>query len=219
VRSFRMPTPAHLWRTILAGGLERKLVCRDSDDDIPAVILLLVKTRSELKRFEREDRSHFPVAELNLRKDENLYVYKGKERPAIILGAVKSRFANPLYDERLFLCAPIFSFKTRHQDFFKIECLGFVRPNLFYLPPVPDGCAESVIRFEHVQGITPKALRSFFSGMPSRPVALSNEAFALFLNHLGRFLFKRDFDTEACANTDAYRELVDEQLRQVKKKN
>ena len=175
------------------------------------------RSQYELKKYERDDRSHFPVAELNLRKDENFYVYKGKERPLVVLGAVKSRWANPLYDDKLFLCAPLFTFKERHTDVFRIECAAFFHATLLYLPAEPDGCsAEGVLRFEHIQPISRKALHNYLAGTPSRAIALSNEAFALLLNHLGRFLFHRDFDREVCEQMDAYRDLVREQLDKVR---
>jgi hypothetical protein len=171
------------------------------------------RSQYELKKYEKEDRTHFPVAELNLRKDENLYVYKGKERPLVVVGAVKSRWANPLHDEKVFLCAPLFTFKDKHSDTFKIQCAAFFHPTLFYVPAEPDGCSgEGVIRFEYVQPILRKAFHNYLAGTPSKAIALSSEAFALFLNHLGRFLFRRDFDGSICEQIDAYKDLVRDQL-------
>jgi hypothetical protein len=177
------------------------------------------RTQFELKRFDEHDRSHFPVAELNLRKDENLYVYKGKERPLVVLGAVKSRWANALYDECSFLCIPLFSFKQKHSEIFRIECAAFFHPTLMYLPAEPDGCsAEGVLRFEHMQPIARKALHNYLAGTPSRATSLTNEAFSLLLNHLGRFLFRRDYDQVVCDQIDAYRELVREELDKIRDK-
>jgi len=175
------------------------------------------RSHFELKKFTNDDRSHFPVAELSLRKDENLYVYKGKERPLVVVGAVRSRWANDLYDEKLFLCAPLFTFKQRHSDRFKIECIAFFYPTLFFLPAEVDGCSsEGVVRFEYIQPIARRALHNYFAGSPGRPIALSNEAFALFLNHLGRFLFRRDFDQQVCGQMDAYRQLVSDELEKIR---
>jgi hypothetical protein len=42
-----------------------------------------------VKKYADADRCHFPIAELNLRKDENVYVYKGKERPLEVAGGVR----------------------------------------------------------------------------------------------------------------------------------
>jgi len=175
------------------------------------------RSQFELKKYDEADRHHFPIAELELRKDEHLYVYKGKQRPLVVLGAVKSRWANPLYDERLFLCVPLYTFKDKHHNKFRIECAAFFHPNLMYLAAEPDGCtAESVLRFEHIQPIARRALHNYLSGEPRRAVALTNEAFSLLLNHVGWFLFHRIFDPVICGQIDAYRELVREELDKAK---
>lgn len=171
------------------------------------------RSRYEVKKFEPGDRSHFPVAELQLRSDENYYVYKGKERPLVVVGMIKSRWANLQYDESIFLCAPIFTFKPKHSNEFRIRCAGFSYPSLFYLPAKPDGCSsESAIRFEYIQPIARRALHNYAAGAPREPVKLSDQAFALFINHLGRFLFRRDFDSEICEHIDAYHQLVEDEL-------
>jgi hypothetical protein len=96
---------------------------------------------------------------------------------------------------------------------FKIETIGFRYPNLFYLPSDPNGCSESsVARFELAQPISRQALHNFFSGFPPKPTALSDEAFALFLNHLGRFWMRQDIDKVVCEQIDIYRDLVLEEL-------
>jgi hypothetical protein len=172
------------------------------------------QSRYEVKRFQSGDQSHFPIAELQLRSDENYYVYKGKERPLVVVGMIKSRWANPQYDESIFLCAPMFTFKPKHSDEFKIRCVGFCHPSLFYLPREPNGCPnEGAVRFEYMQPIARRGLRNYFAGTPPQPIKLSDEAFALFVNHLGRFLFRRDFDSEVCAQIDAYHQLIDEELQ------
>lgn len=167
------------------------------------------RSQFRVKRYESDDRSHMPIAELGLRSDENYYAYIGKERPLIVVQEVGSRWLNRLYDEALVLCVPIFSFKPRHDDTFRIEAMGFCYPNLFYLPSDPSGCAEEGAgRFELTQPIARKALHNFLRGSPSRAVALSDEAFALFINHLGRFLIEKGLDEQVCSEIDAYRGLI-----------
>jgi len=58
------------------------------------------------------------------------------------------------------------------------------------------------VRFDLMQPIARRALHNLFAGSPTRPVALSDEAFALFINHLGRFLLEKNLDTEICADMD-----------------
>jgi hypothetical protein len=174
------------------------------------------QSRYEVKRFEPGDQSHFPIAELQLRSNENYYVYKGKERPLVVVGMIRSRWANPRYDENVFLCAPLFTFKPKHSDEFKIRCMGYCHPSLFYLPAQGNGCSEEgAVRFEYIQPIARRALSNYFAGSPLEPVKLSNEAFALFVNHLGRFLFQRDFDSSVCEQIDTYRQLVEDELAKV----
>lgn len=172
------------------------------------------KSEYVAKRCEKDDRSHMPIAELGLRSDENYYLYIGKERPLIVVRSVGSRWLSSLYDESLYLCVPIFTFKPRHKDEFRIKAMGFCHPNLFYLPADANGCTEeSSARFELMQPIARKALHNFFKGSPPRPIALSDEAFALFVNHLGRFLLGRDLDGQICEQIDTYRSLVLEELQ------
>lgn len=171
------------------------------------------KSQYVVKCFEKDDRSHMPIAELGLRTNENYYLYVGKERPLVVVKGIGSRWLTPLHDESLYACVPIFSFKSRHDQEFRLKTMAFCHPNLFYLPDEASGCSEeSAARFELMQPIPRKALHSYFKGQPSRPVALSDEAFALFINQLGRFLWGKDLDEAICQNIDAYRALVLEQL-------
>lgn len=175
------------------------------------------KSQYEAKRFQPTDRSHMPIAELGLRSDENYYLYKGKERPLIVVRAIGSRWLTPLHDETLYACAPIFSFKPRHNEEFRIKTMGFDFSNLFYLPSDANGCTEEgAARFELMQPIARKSLHSYFKGSPSQPVALSDEAFALWVNHFGRFLLSKDLDKQICEQIDAYRALVLEALQKQK---
>lgn len=171
------------------------------------------KNQFKVKKYEAGDRSHMPIKELGLRADENYYVYSGKERPLIVVREIGSRWLNKLYDEMVLACVPVFSFKPRHKNAFRLKCMGFSYQNLFYLPSDPNGCTEEgAARFELMQPIARGALHNFLAGSPSRPVALSDEAFALFINHLGRFLLARDLDPEICTGIDTYQSLILEEL-------
>lgn len=175
------------------------------------------KSQYEVKRYQAADRSHMPIAELGLRSDENYYLYIGKERPLVVVKSVGSRWLNPLHDESLYACVPIFSFKPRHTEEFRIKAMGFDYPNLFYLPSDANGLTEEgAVRFELMQPIARKAFHNYLTGSPSKPVALSDEAFALFVNHLGRFLLSKDLDKEICEQMDTYRGLVLEELEKEK---
>jgi hypothetical protein len=94
--------------------------------------------------------------------------------------------------------------------------MGFGYQSLFYLPGRPSGLVEeSVGRFELTQPIMRKAMRRVLRGTEQRPIALSDEAFALFVNHFGRFMLAKDLDPKVCQNIDSYRELVTEALGRI----
>lgn len=170
-------------------------------------------SRYEVKKFDAGDKSHFPIAELQLRAEENYYIYVGKQRPLVVVGAVRSRWNKPLHEEAIYLCAPIYSFKPKHTDEFKIRCAAFDHASLFYLPAEVNGCtSDSAVRFEHMQPIMGRALANYAAGSPPHAIALSEAAYGYFANHLGRFLLGKDLDAEVCSQMDAYRELVLEEL-------
>jgi len=103
----------------------------------------------------------------------------------------------------------LFTFKPRHSEEFILRCAAFDYPSLLYLPAEANGCSQpSAVRFEYMQPIARKALHNFAAGSPRQAIALSDEAYALFVNHLGRFLFRRDLDPGVCATIGAFRELV-----------
>jgi hypothetical protein len=92
--------------------------------------------------------------------------------------------------------------------------MGFCYPDLFYLPAHTNGDTEvCAARFELMQPIPRKSLHTYLRGPASRAVALSDEAFALFINHLGRFLHAKDLDPEICEQLDVYRSLVIDELQ------
>ncbi len=171
-------------------------------------------SRFEVKRLEPDDRSHMPIAELKLASDENLFVYIGKERPMVVVKDIGSHWKNELRAENVFACVPIFSFKPRHTDVYRLKTMGFCFPNLFHLPAKAGGYTEeSAARFELTQPVSKKALRRFLAGPNQLPAALSDEAFALFINHFGRFMHAQNLDGVVCGQIDAYKELVLDELR------
>ena len=173
------------------------------------------RSQYEIKQYSQTDRSHMPIKELELRADENYYVYIGKERPLVVVKGIGSHWRNPLRPENVFACVPVFSYKPRHSTEFRDKVMGFCYSNLFYLPSDGNGLPEdSAARFELMQPIPRRSMHNIFKGSPSRPIALSDEAFALFVNHLGRFLASRDLDSGICQGIDAYRSLVEEALRE-----
>ena len=174
-----------------------------------------LKSTYEIKPYSKDDHSHMPIKELGLQAEENYYVYIGKERPLVVVKGIGSHWRDPLRAESVFACVAIFTFKPRHSPGFRAKTMGFGYPNFFYLPGRANGLTEeSVGRFELTQPIVRRAMRRILRGKEQRPIALSGEAFALFVNHLGRFMVGKDLDAQVCLDIDRYRELVAEALRE-----
>lgn len=211
---FLEPPPDPRRRTLIPGQLVSAHTVYPPVD--PWIIQVLrydardeARCQYRVKKYGLDDRSHMPIAELGLRTDENYYLYIGKERPLIVVREMGSRWLNLLYEEDLVACVPIFSFKSRHRDEFRLKTMAFCYPSLFYLPSDPNGCTEeSAARFELLQPVARRALHTYMKGIPTQPLALSDEAFALFINHLGRFLIEKNLDEQICTNIDTYRELI-----------
>lgn len=162
-----------------------------------------------VKKYESGDQSHFPIPELQLGRDENYHLYVGKERPAVVIALLKSNWQNPLKEQVLVLVAPLFTFKPKHDANFITRVAAFEYPSLFYLPQSADGCSqEGAVRFELIQPVSRASMRNYFAGTPSNPIMLTNDAFALFANHLIRFLLNKDLDVAVCEQMDIFKQLV-----------
>jgi hypothetical protein len=147
------------------------------------------KVSFSLTAFSAKIEPHYPVASLGLASDEFLVVQQGKRRPVIILGAVAAEWIVGKTPQKLYLCAPIFSFKDLHSQDFVLRVQAFCYPNLFYLPAASPGLAyESVVRLELTQPILKGALQPVVSHSARMPLALSEDAHLYFLNHLSLFL-------------------------------
>src|SRR5580658_3078430 len=96
--------------------------------------------------------SHFPIKELSLQSDENLYVVRGKFRPAVVLQTVVTDFYSRTTPEPYVIVAPCFTFKMKHTPKYRAQVASFKYPHLFYVPAHPHGFVEQgVLRFELIQ--------------------------------------------------------------------
>lgn len=169
------------------------------------------KSRFSIKRYSSGDEKHYPVKKLNLRADEMFYIYTGKIRPVVILGYVESEWFETT--QKVFLCAPVFSFKPRHSQEYIIKIQAFVYSYLFYLPKDPKGCyEESAIRFELIQPIMKGFLQPYLDLIDKKPVSLTQNAYWLLLNHLSKFLSGKPIDKEIEEDIIAYQELLLESM-------
>jgi len=150
---------------------------------------------------------HFPIKEMNLRADENIYLLKGKERPGVILQTIETDFHNALHPEPYATVIPLYTFKDRHDQPYRVRVAAFESPNLFYLPSAHEGIhEESVLRFEHTQPVTIAGLRPYF--VDGKGSFLTNEAWTLLQHWYHQFLTGRVLDVSLQDHIDAYRPLL-----------
>jgi len=160
--------------------------------------------------------SHQPIKFLKLHYDEYLFVQPGKRRPCVVLHELETDWF--FEKEGYVLVAPIFAFKPRHTQEFIINAQIFQYPNLFYLPPDPDGqTEESAIRFELIQPVSKKSCLTYRGGSDF-PLALAHDATMLLLNQLAWFLFDKSLDKDldelvALYRTELQRNIEEARLR------
>lgn len=167
------------------------------------------KSTFTIKHYSSGDEHHYPIKELNLRKDEMHYIYTGKIRLIIVLGYVESEWLGSDKLQKILLCAPVFSFKPAHNQEMVIRTQAFDFPNLFYFPASPNGCSqESAVRFEMVQPIMSGYLQPFYNRLNNKPIMLSEIAYRLLVVHLIKFLCGEIIDKDINKEILAYRELL-----------
>ena len=174
------------------------------------------KSRFRLKAYSDGDEGHAPIKELGLEEDELYYVLTGKRRLVVALGSCAQAWYPTSRELIILLCAPVFSFRPRHAQDFVIRAQAFHFPNLFYLPPDNDGCAdESAVRFEYIQPMAASCLQPCLGTLTRQPVALSEVARNLMLVHLAQFLGLGQTSqavADILATIKAYHDLLIEQL-------
>lgn len=171
-------------------------------------------TLEEFNYEKMENTQHRPIAgDNNLELDEHYIVQKGKIRPCVILNFFQSRFDNRNHNEEFYLCAPIFSIKSKHSDQLLLDILKFDIPSEFFLPQNRIGLnSHSVIRFSRILPLyksNMKAAESNITG--NKPFKLSSNVFKLLIYHLANYF---SFDYEQAKNItpeiDALKEIYSE---------
>lgn len=170
------------------------------------------KSTFTIKRYSDGDERHYPVKELNLRDNELYYIFKGKKRLVIVLGYIECPWLDRDKPQEVLLCAPVFSFKPRHNQEMVIRIQAFDYPNLFYLPPSPHGCnEESAVRFEMIQPIMSSYLMPFHDFLNNKPVILTTVAYRLLMAHLIKFISNEILDSNLHKDILAWNELLIEE--------
>jgi hypothetical protein len=155
-------------------------------------------------------RPHFPVKEMNLRADENLYVMYGKRRPALVIQTISTDFYNQQNPEPYIWVAPCFTFKDKHKLGYRVKVAAMSMPHLFYLPAHASGVLEpSVLRFEHIQPVAAAGVEPVLKGSLQRSL-LSDAAWALLQHRLHFFVSGRILDPELEETICAYRDCIND---------
>lgn len=169
----------------------------------------------QFDRYTGEVTAKFPIHELNLRSDEDLFVVRGKRRPVVIISVsviptdVIAKKNLP-YD-RICLAAPVFSFKREHTAVTKLEYAGFRHENRFYLPHNADGLfirEESYVDFDRVQPVLFHHLRAFKCLSNNVPIRLSECAYTLLTEWFISFTNPPKADIEILKDIEAYGDLL-----------
>jgi hypothetical protein len=152
--------------------------------------------------------THFPVKELSLRSDENLYVLYGKKRPAIVLQTLESDFYNRQNPEPYVVAAPCFTFKEKHRAEYRARVAAMEFPNLFFLPAHPPCFSQqAVIRFEHIQPVTAASVEPQMTD-GTKQCFLSDIAWAILQHRLSLFMIGNGLDARLEEDLSAYHDCV-----------
>lgn len=165
----------------------------------------------EIKRFDPQSpaKTRFPIKEMNLGAEENLYILKGKIRPAIALQTVATDFYNRAYPEMYTSILPCYTFKDKHDQKYRARIAAFESKNLFYLPYAHEGLeAESVLRFEHVQPVPLSCVRPIL--IDGKHSLLSETVWAILLHRYSLFLSGKGLDNAIEESIECYRALITE---------
>jgi|ERR1017187_1778301 hypothetical protein len=152
--------------------------------------------------------SHFPLKELTLQSDENLYVVRGKLRPGVVLQTIVTDFFNRTVPEPYVIVAPCFTFKIKHTPKYRAQVASMKYPHLFYLPAHPYGFVEQgVLRLELIQ---PAATRTTYPFLTSgkKQQFLTSESWAILQHRLVRFAADAVLDAELEQTLKEYGEIV-----------
>jgi hypothetical protein len=152
--------------------------------------------------------SHFPIKELSLQSDENLYVVRGKLRPAIVLQTIATDFYSRESPEPYVIVAPCFTFKLKHTARYRAQIASMRYPHLFYLPAHPYGFGEQgALRLELIQAATSTTVQPYLTSGKKQQF-LSNESWAVLQYSLVRFATGTVLDAELAQTLKEYGEIV-----------
>jgi hypothetical protein len=152
--------------------------------------------------------SHFPIKELALQSDENLYVVRGKLRPAVVLQTAVTDFYSREAPEPYVIVAPCFTFKLKHTPKYRAQIASMKYPHLFYLPAHAYGFGENgALRFELIQPATTVTVQPYLTSGKKQQF-LSSEGWAILQHCLVLFMTGTVLDAELAQTLKEYGEIV-----------
>ena len=152
--------------------------------------------------------SHFPIKELALQSDENLYVVRGKLRPAVVLQTVTTDFYSRETPEPYIIVAPCFTFKMKHTPKYRAHVASLKYPHLFYLPAHAYGFSEQgVLRFELIQPAATATVQPYLTSGKKHQF-LTRESWAILQHSLVRFMTGSVLNAELAQTLKEYGEIV-----------
>jgi len=161
---------------------------------------------------------HRPIYKDKLKNDEFYFLMKGKRRPCIILNRFQSRWNNKNYDEDIYLCAPLYTFKDKHPDEYKLDILKFGIKDCFFLPRATNGILEnSTIRFSRIIPLHKSNMEAVTNlSQENKPFKLTDNALKLLHYCIARYLHMDYMMFSDLSNDIAtYSELIDESICQL----
>jgi hypothetical protein len=152
--------------------------------------------------------SHFPIKELSLQSDENLYVLRGKMRPAVVLQTITTDFFNRQVTEPYVIVAPVFTFKLKHSAKYRAQIAAMKFPHLFYVPAHAYGFGhEGVLRFELIQPVAAASVQPYFTSGKKQQF-LTAESWAILQHRLVYFESGRILDAGLEQTLKEYGDIV-----------
>ena len=175
----------------------------------------------------REERlPHRPYKIFQLETDDDLLVLKCKIRPVLVIKKLGIDWRIPgTYVDNMWLCLPLFSYKSRHSQRYVLSDQSLQIPHRFYFPPgtsggpgLDDECAGLINEIQCIPDMNLSAKRCFCNvGTPKmfRPIQLGEKAFQAVVGHIAKLLPEISITGEPLKWYEFFKELVNEEISKV----
>ena len=163
---------------------------------------------------------HRPYKAFQLESDTDLMILKCKIRPVLVIKKIESDWRVPTnYFFKLWLCLPLFSYKSRHSQQYVLRDQKLEIPHRFYFPLGTPGldeeCAGLLSGLQCIpeDNMYPKKCHcTQREPKMDRPIRVTEKAFQAVLGHIAQFLPAVVVTGESLEWYDFFKELVIEQI-------